>query len=145
MDHEPIPTFIAPWPNTDKIGHHPASSYVELFWLPILGPTSDLLYRRLNALLDPNGKRIEIDKRDIGAQLGVAPSVARHALIRMVRYGLTRPTSTVAWDVKQRAPRVGPGLLARLPEHLQRLHAKFELDNHVQPHLLADVTVGSQR
>jgi hypothetical protein len=33
---------VEPWPDPviDEVGHDPRSSYVETFWLPVLGPTT---------------------------------------------------------------------------------------------------------
>ena len=39
---------IRPWadPVIDRVGHDPRSSYVEQFWLAILGPSTTWLLRR---------------------------------------------------------------------------------------------------
>src|SRR5687768_3732471 len=47
------------WPDPviDALGHHPCSSYVETFWLGILGPSTTFLLRHLVTTLEaqPDG------------------------------------------------------------------------------------------
>lgn len=62
---------IVPWQvGPAGIGHDPRSAYVETFWLPLLGPSTVMLMRRLAAEFDhsPNGFEIPTDllSKDIG-------------------------------------------------------------------------------
>ena len=55
MTAQSLPTLttdtisIRPWPDPviDALGHDPRSSYVETYWLGILGPSTTWLLRRL--------------------------------------------------------------------------------------------------
>jgi hypothetical protein len=127
----PIPTItVRAWTDNDTSGHMPASSYVETFWLPILGPTATWLYRRLAALCVHHDEGVQLDVADLAAQLGVRPQVIEHTLPRLVRFNLVRPRGIARFDVRTRARRLGPGLVVMLPESLQALHEQFERDQH---------------
>jgi hypothetical protein len=63
--------------------------YVEIVFGSILGPTSIQMARLLTRLHRPEGQtRVRV--ADIAAVLVVKPSVARHALSRLERFGLLR-------------------------------------------------------
>ena len=57
----PSPPTIRPWidPVVDEHGHDPRSTYVEQFWLGVIGPTATWIMRRLAAGFDtePSGLR----------------------------------------------------------------------------------------
>ena len=137
----PAPTegsiTVAPWidDRVEAIGHDPRSSYVELFWLGILGPSSTLLLRRLSAGLvhSPEGFRLPVADTALGMGLGVP--VGRNspfirALHRCCQFRLAR------WDdeqlaVRRKVPPLRPGQVKRLPASLQHAHAA-QLEREVQ-------------
>ena len=45
-------------PALDAIGHDPRSAYVERFWLPLLGPSTTFLIRRITAALEASPRRV---------------------------------------------------------------------------------------
>ena len=117
------------WPDplVERVGWDACGDYVEIFWLPIIGPTSTLLLRRMavTAVLRPDG--FTLDGRTMSRSLGLGTDISpRGSLARSVHrltiFGLAR------WHESHLAVRtVVPPLtmkhLARLPEHLQRAHA----------------------
>jgi len=115
------------WPCFDT-----RSRYLELFWLPILGPSATLLLRRLgDALdaLDEAGQAVEltIDLDEVAQWLGLGGAASRHAplrraVARCVRYrfiGLPGP-DTLA--VRRWCAPLSDRQQARLPEALRDAH-----------------------
>lgn len=120
---------VAPWidPEVEAIGHDPRSSYVELYWLGILGPSSTFLIRRLGAGLvhSPDGFRIPI--ADTAQGMGLGAPVGRQspfirALHRCCQFRLARWEGEVL-QVRRKLPPLRPGQVNRLPESLQHAHA----------------------
>jgi len=54
---------VRPWPDgvIDALGHDPRSSYVEQFWLGILGPSTTWLIRFLANRLDASPEGFDLD------------------------------------------------------------------------------------
>ena len=87
-------------------GYSITDPYVEMFWLPVLGPTATWLLRRFSFGLieQPNGMTLDI--HDLARSLGVAYSPGKHnsftrALQRCTMFGVAHqiallPTLTVA-------------------------------------------------
>ena len=101
----------------DQRGHSSRSSYVEIYWLPILGPSAVLAARRLGEWLEASPDGIEVPLEPFGRSLGLggvghnSPTV--RTLARLVDFGM----ATTGGDVYQ-VRRVFPPLAAR---HLERL------------------------
>ncbi len=114
----------------DSAGFTVDDPYVEMFWLPVLGPTATWLLRRLASGLthEPNGYVINMN--DIARSIGVAYSEGRHnpfarALQRCVMFGVAQqiavtPVRTIA--VRTHVPRIPHRHLSRLPEQLVTAH-----------------------
>lgn len=103
-------------------GYPPASSYAETFWLPVLGPTSLWVMRRLVAR--PRGERVDLE--ELAGEMGLGNAVA--AASPVVR-SVTRLAMFDLLRVRDNAVAIRPmlGHLSyrqelRLPPHLQRLH-----------------------
>ena len=119
-------------PIVETAGYEIDDPYVEMFWLPILGPTATWLARRLVSGLhhctDNNG--YTCDMVDIARALGVSYTHGRHnpfarALHRCVMFGVSQniaiePVHTVA--VRLKLPRIPYRHLARLPHQLRIAH-----------------------
>lgn len=108
-------------------GHDIRSSYVELFWLGILGPSATLLLRRLGAGLrhSPDGFRLPI--ADTARSLGLGVPTSRssqfiRALHRCVIFKVARFEGDIL-EVRPQLPSLHAGQLERLPESLQAAHA----------------------
>ncbi len=119
---------VDPWtdPYLAEHGHDVRSSYVELFWLPILGPTATMLLRRLAIGLEhsPGGYRLPVV--DTARSLGLGAPTTRQspfvrALHRCVIYRCARFTDT-GLEVHPRMPSLHAGQLRRLPGSLRAAH-----------------------
>ncbi len=122
------PLFVEPWPDpvVDQLGHDPRSAYVEQFWLPVLGPSSVWLLRRLSIELDRQPSGCSIDPVQLATDLGLGSGSGRHSplmrtLDRCCRFGLaTRAGDRVR--VRRRLPPLTRGQVARLSSSLQLRH-----------------------
>ena len=66
--------------------YEPLSLYVELFWLPVIGPSTTWLLRRLNVVLDGEPSGVEVDLSDLSLALGLGPKTGLNApLMRSLR------------------------------------------------------------
>ena len=137
----PAPTVgsiaVTTWvdPRIDEIGHDVRSSYVELFWLGILGPSSTFLMRRLAVGLvhAPEGYRLPIV--DTAQAMGLGTPVGRQspfirAMHRCCQFRLARWDGDVL-QVRRKLPPLRPAQLRRLPESLQAAHAAL-IEREVQ-------------
>lgn len=118
------PTLLVErWPQEEE-GESPVGFYAEMFWLPIIGPSSLWLFRRLNMYLAAN-EASEIPLDVLAAEIGVQGvgknSPVNRSLDRLVRFGLARGSI----HVRQKLGPLGASHLRRLPHHLQALHAKW--------------------
>ena len=68
------PISVLPWsdPLVEAIGHDPRSSYVEHFWLGILGPSTTWLLRRLAAGFELYPDGFQLDLEETAKALGLA-------------------------------------------------------------------------
>jgi hypothetical protein len=122
---------VAPWndPVVDAVGHEVRSTYVELFWLNVLGPSAMWALRRLVAGLDRYPLGYELDLAEMAHELGLSYSSATsstfvRALQRCVLFGVSQPI-TDGLAVRRRLPPVAARHLARMPEGLQQQHRKW--------------------
>ena len=74
---------VEPWEDTlvEAHGYDVRSSYVEAVYLPVLGPTSLLLARRLAVLMAAEPRGFVLDVADIAAQLGLGRGSGRNSVI----------------------------------------------------------------
>jgi hypothetical protein len=100
-------------------GFGPRSMYVEVCYLPVLGPTATWLYRRLGSWVEFHPEGLAVDLIDLSVGLGLGEGLGRNSLIarslgRLARFG------AVDWRGDFLAVRRA---LAPLPErHLSRLN-----------------------
>jgi hypothetical protein len=123
---------VVPWidPIVESRGFSVNDPYIEMFWLPVLGPTATWLYRRLvsGVLQNPSGYTVTMD--ELARTIGVAYTQGRHnpfarALHRCVMFGVAehvavQPIRTLA--VRQSLPSLPQRHLSRLPHQLQIAH-----------------------
>ena len=122
---------MLPWPDpdTDRGTHDVLGRYSELFVLPILGPTSTWLLRRLVEGLDSYPDGYELDLGETAAALGLTycpgkPGPFTRAVHRCIMFGYAQPVP-YGVAVRRTVPLLAPRQLERLPEHLRRLHADY--------------------
>jgi hypothetical protein len=125
--------MVVPWhdPVVDHVGFDVRSSYVETFWLNILGPTATWTLRRLVNGLDHYPLGYELELEETASELGLSYSVATsntfvRALQRCVLFGAAQPV-TDALAVRRRLPPVAARHLSRMPVGLQQQHAHWQV------------------
>jgi hypothetical protein len=122
----------------DQLGVHPCSRYVELYWLGILGPSTTFLLRRLAYGLDVRPDGFTLDLGETARALGLGDRPGAHApfrrsLRRLQDFGLARPSGPGGLAVRTRIPPLPLRHLARLPESLQRSHARWQDEQQLAP------------
>ena len=129
----PTMTFaVETWtdPVIDQLGHDPRSAYVEKFWLPILGPSSVWLLRRLADGLDRHPEGFDLDLVEAAHSLGVGMRGGRNAPLlrtfeRCCRFGAARMHGSSAIFVRRRLAPLTRSQTERLPDSLQREHDQW--------------------
>lgn len=131
-------------PVIDTIGHDPRSLYVELFWLPTLGPTALLFLRRMAALFEESPEGVEICMAETSRSLGLGDRLGRQSplsrsLTRLVQFDLAaaETESAGSLSVRRFVPPVNRRHMKRLPESLQRVHDDWANACLAQPPLAA--------
>lgn len=129
----PVDTLnIRPWPDKiiDTLGHDPRSSYVETFWLGVLGPSTTWLLRRLVTELERTPGGFELSLADMARALGLGSRGGRHspfmrALTRLVQFDLAQPHGTTL-AVRRKVPPLNRRQVGRLPASLQAQHLALQ-------------------
>jgi hypothetical protein len=123
---------VRPWPDPviDAIGFDPRSSYVERFWLGILGPSTTWLLRRIAAALDRCPEGFELPLALTARELGLGDKSGRHspfmrALWRCHQFDMARCAGD-GFEVRRRLPPLNRRQLARLPEPIQQQHQAWQ-------------------
>jgi hypothetical protein len=137
MSQPPPPTDtlqITPWvdPVVDERGYPADSLYVDLFWLPVIGPSATVLFRRLNLHMRMLG---DVESRELGFEvlsgsLGLGRGVNRNAPLpraidRCIRFGLGKRTGPDSLAVRRFVSPISAHHLSGLPHVLQELHAIY--------------------
>ena len=129
------PLMVIAWhdPVVDALGFDPRAAYVERFWLPLLGPTSTWLLRRLAAEFDSQPEGFSIDAADCARSIGIGNKGGRsgpfhRSIDRCIRFGLARPDDHDILAVRTRIPPLTRTQVHRLPQHLQGAHRRWQED-----------------
>lgn len=136
----PAPEFIAldtlsirSWPDEviDLLGHHPCSTYVESFWLGVLGPSTTFLLRHLVTTLEAAPAGFDLPLAVTARRLGLGDKGGRHSpfmrsLARLVQFELAQLVDERTLAVRLRVPPLNRGQLLRLPDALQAAHAEWQ-------------------
>lgn len=123
---------IVPWKDSlvEQGGYAIDDPYIEMFWLPILGPTATWLVRRLAGGLQHQPNGYTVDMADLARGIGVSYTPGRHnpfarALSRCTMFGAAQqiavqPHRTIA--VRSVLPQLPARHLSRLPHPLRIAH-----------------------
>lgn len=126
---------VMPWHDTfvENAGYPIGDPYIEMFWLPVLGPTATWLLRRLATGLEhePDGYTVDVD--ELARGIGVAYSQGKHnpfvrGLHRCIMFGVAQqiaviPRTVIA--VRTVLPSLSQRHIGRLPEALQIAHSDW--------------------
>jgi hypothetical protein len=114
----------------DPGDHFAQSVYVELFWLPVLGPSATFLYRRLGGCLESTPDGFSVGLNDLGRELGLGTSDTKNAplqraIFRLVRFGVARRHAPGELSVRPALETLSPHQVVGLPDILQDAHRSF--------------------
>jgi hypothetical protein len=117
-------------PVIDELGHDPRSSYVEKFWLPVLGPSTVWFLRQLADQLDVRPEGFDLDLVETAQSLGVGMRGGRHSPMlktveRSCRFGAARMIGTTGLAVRRRLAPLTRAQTERLPRSLASQHAQW--------------------
>ncbi len=115
----------------DAVGVDPRSTYVERFWLPVLGPSATVLLRRTADGLEaaPEGYLLHLGETGRALGLGASTghrSALRRAIVRCARFDVARPLGSGTLMVRRRIAPLPRRHLAQLPASLQDEHRIWE-------------------
>jgi hypothetical protein len=123
---------VTPWPDPviDALGHDPRSSYVEQFWLSVLGPSTTWLLRRLAAGLDAEPEGFDLALSETARSLGLGDKNGRHSpfvrsLTRCCQFGLAQVCGGDGLAVRRKLPPLNRHQVSRLPATLQDAHRRW--------------------
>jgi hypothetical protein len=122
---------VRPWPDPviDQVGHDPRSTYVERFWLGVLGPSTTWLLRRVATGLEAEPAGFELPLAETARALGLggegrnSPFV--RALARCCQFDVAQPAGAGVLNVRRRLPPLNRRQLVRLPASLQEEHERW--------------------
>lgn len=124
---------IQPWPDPviDGLGHDPRSSYVETYWLGVLGPSTTWLMRRLAAGLEAEPGGFELDLAETARRLGLGDRGGRHspfrrALTRLTQFELAQLRGDDTLAVRRKVPPLNRRQVLRLPPSLAESHRQLQ-------------------
>lgn len=111
-------------------GHDPRSSYVERFYLGLLGPSTVWMLRRFARGLEECPSGFRVDLLETSRALGLGDSVGRNStmqrtILRMCQFGGAYRMSTQRLAVRSHLPTLNRRQLRRLPDALQRSHEVY--------------------
>jgi hypothetical protein len=123
---------VEPWPDPviDQLGHDPRSTYVERFWLGVLGPSTVWLLRRVADQLDAHPDGFTLDLAETARAIGVGMRGGRNSpfmrsIDRSCRFGAARYLGADTLAVRRKLPPLTRQQALRLPESLQREHQSW--------------------
>ena len=129
------PLLVVAWhdPVVDALGFDPRSAYVERFWLPLLGPTSTWLLRRLATEFDRQPDGFSLDAADCARSIGIGNRGGRsnpfqRSIDRCIRFNLARADEHDILAVRTRVPPLTRAQVGRLPRHLHGAHQRWQED-----------------
>lgn len=129
LTENPTPLTFEAWddPLTDHHWHHPLSVYVELFWLPALGPSATWLVRRSAIFLLGNEDGFTADPEWLSTSLGLGLGLGggsglTFAVDRCVRFGVAKRSGAHRIAMRRMLPPLSSGQVDRLDPMMSELH-----------------------
>lgn len=116
-------------PVLDRLGHDPRSTYVERYWLPILGPSCLLLLRRLAAELEQEPDGFTLATAQWAREMGLGMKGGKNgplwrAIERACRFGAAQRNGELL-AVRRRLPPLTARQVERLPSELHLAHGQW--------------------
>lgn len=123
---------IVAWedPVVDSLGYPARSTYVERFWLPILGPSTTWLIRRIDSGLTASPSGFSLDLDATAGALGLGSGRGRHsplirAFHRSCQFGMARAASDAHLSVRRNLPPLTRRQIERLPAAVRDEHERW--------------------
>ncbi len=120
---------VEPWmiPNCGETRWPIRSKQVELFWLPVLGPSAIALLRRLDLIVATSTRPVTLETEELASSLGLRRSYGRASLLerameRCIAFRAIREQRSSCYEVRQHLPALNPRQIRRLPPALKRLY-----------------------
>lgn len=130
---------VVAWPDPviDRLGHDPRSPYAEKYWLPIIGPSTYLLLRRLATGLDENPDGFDLGLLDGANALGLGTRGGRNApfiraIARSIQFKLCRHDRDTL-TVRRRLAPLTQHQVARLSPELRDDHDAWQATEAARP------------
>jgi hypothetical protein len=124
---------VRPWPDPviDELGVDPRSTYVETFWLGILGPSTTWLLRRLVARLEASPAGYDMPLMATATCLGIGHKSGRHSpfvrsLSRLVHFDMAQLRGGTELAVRRKVAPLNRRQVLRLSDDLQREHQAWQ-------------------
>jgi len=131
---------VRAWPDEvlDHLGFDPRSSYVEEYWLGILGPSTVWLLRRTAAGFDFSPEGFGLDLAETARSLGLGDRSGRHSpfvrsVNRTIQFGLAQLSGPDEISVRRRLPPLSRSQLSRLSPAVQARHAAWQQSQAMLP------------
>lgn len=123
---------VRPWADasTAPAGFDPRTSYVEGFWLALIGPSTTWLLRHIAARLDASPAGFDMSLAQTARALGLGDKAGRNSaffrtLNRMAVFDLARQVGPGQLEVARRLPPLSRRQIAHLPTELQQAHEEW--------------------
>ena len=115
-------------PVVEHLGHRPGSAYIELCYLPVLGPSTTWLWQRLSRLAAA-APSTAVDAGDLALSLGLGNGLGAHAplprsLSRLVQFDCAYRAGEV-FAVRRALPDLPARRLGRLPWSARQAHDRI--------------------
>ncbi len=123
-------------PLTSGAGYPVQSRYAELFWLPLLGPSSLLLLRRTDQLLSVGAKPVTMDLAELAHSLGLGPTGQHGSLLsrtikRCCDFHVARLQGDSTLEIKRKLAPLTDRQIGHLPDALRQLHfGTYEIERY---------------
>jgi len=131
---------VRPWTDEvlDRKGFDPRSSYVEKYWLGVLGPSTTWLLRRFASHFDASPDGFELPLAETARALGLGERSGRNApfirsINRIVNFDLAKPLADDQLLVRRRLPQLSRRHLMRLSESQQAEHQIWQEQHSEDP------------
>lgn len=126
---------IVAWPDPiiERFGYDPRSTYVEKFWLGVLGPSTVWFLRRVADGFETSPQGFDLSLADTARSIGLGGEGRNSPFVRTLsrccQFELAQPQGEGTLAVRRKLPPLALRQLRRLPEALQDEHRLWQVAN----------------
>lgn len=139
---DPRQLLVRPWedPVLDTQGHDPRGAYVELFWLPLLGPSATFLARTFARGLESEPGGFALSADEAARSLGLGTKAGRRSpfsrtLARLAQFRMIHLDAEDVVLARRRFPSLSRTQVAKLPDGLRAAHEAYRASELQTPAL----------